>query len=63
MKTVAAMLPTYSSIPPDSYREVGYSAWNGEDAGSSPACYTWMARSSSGYPDSSRNRQANPNAG
>jgi hypothetical protein len=29
-----------AAFHPDSYREVGYSAWNGEGAGSNPACYT-----------------------
>ena len=33
-------------LPIAAFQLVGYSAWNGEDAGSSPACYT--VRSSNG---------------
>ena len=35
MKKVVAMPP-----PIAAFQLAGYSAWNGEDAGSSPACYT-----------------------
>ena len=31
------MLPSIAA-----FQLVGYSAWNGEDAGSNPACYTWI---------------------
>mgnify|MGYP006990010023 CR=1 FL=1 len=33
---MAAAMP----LPIAAFQLVGYSAWNGEDAGSSPACYT-----------------------
>jgi hypothetical protein len=37
MKTAVELIFTATIA---AFQLVGYSAWNGEDAGSSPACYT-----------------------